>query len=67
LGRRQAHFFPKGLLESQFAVLERPGNTLIVDANRSIEEIIEQIVAAENVLKSPIHFTAPEATNLLRN
>jgi gluconokinase len=46
LGTRQAHFFPKGLLESQFAALERPQNALIVDANRSIEEVIEQIVAA---------------------
>jgi hypothetical protein len=39
LGRRQAHFFPKGLLESQFAALERPQNALIVDARRSIEEV----------------------------
>jgi len=46
LGTRQAHFFPKGLLESQFAALERPQNALIVDASRSIEEIIEQILAA---------------------
>lgn len=46
LGTRQAHFFPKGLLESQFAALERPQNALIVNANRSIEEVIEQIVAA---------------------
>jgi gluconokinase len=46
LGRRQAHFFPKGLLESQFAALERPQGALIVDASRSIEEVIGQIVAA---------------------
>ena len=46
LGKRKDHFFPKGLLESQFAALERPQNALIVDANRSIEEVIEQIVAA---------------------
>jgi gluconokinase len=46
LGKRKDHFFPKGLLESQFAALERPQNALIVDASRSIEEIIEQIVAA---------------------
>ncbi len=46
LGKREAHFFPKGLLESQFAALERPQNAIIVDASRSIEEVIEQIVAA---------------------
>jgi gluconokinase len=46
LGKRKDHFFPKGLLESQFAALERPQNALIVNASRSIEEIIEQIVAA---------------------
>lgn len=46
LGKRKDHFFPKGLLESQFAALERPQNALIVDASRSIEEVIEQIVAA---------------------
>ena len=46
LGKRKDHFFPKELLESQFSALERPQNALIVDANRSIEEVIEQIVAA---------------------
>jgi carbohydrate kinase (thermoresistant glucokinase family) len=46
LGKREAHFFPKGLLESQFAALERPQDALIVDASRSIEELVEQIVAA---------------------
>ena len=46
LEKRKAHFFPKELLESQFAALERPQNALVVDASRSVEEIIEQILAA---------------------
>src|ERR1700719_358090 len=42
LEKRKDHFFPKGLLESQFTALERPQNALIVDASRPIEEVIEQ-------------------------
>jgi len=60
LGKRKDHFFPKGLLESQFAALERPQNALIVDASRSVEEVTEQIIAAleEKGLKRTMQSTA---------
>ena len=50
LGKRKDHFFPKELLESQFAALERPADAIVVDARRPLEDVVEQIVCA---LKSP--------------
>ena len=35
LEKRKAHFFPKELLESQFAALERPADAIVVDARRN--------------------------------
>ena len=46
LGKRKAHFFPKELLESQFAALERPADAIVVDARLQFQDVVEQIVNA---------------------
>lgn len=46
LQKRQAHFFPKELLDSQIATLERPHDAFVVDANRSIDEVVDSIAEA---------------------
>ena len=53
LGKRKDHFFPKELLESQFAALERPSDAIVVDARLPSQDVVEQIV---NTLKAkPSH------------
>jgi gluconokinase len=44
LQHRTAHFFPKELLESQFATLEKPKDAIIVDARKPLDEVVEQAV-----------------------
>lgn len=46
LEKRKAHFFPKELLESQFAALERPADAIVVDARLQFQDVVEQIVSA---------------------
>jgi gluconokinase len=46
LGKRKDHFFPKELLESQFAALERPADAIVVDARLQFQDVVEQIVKA---------------------
>jgi carbohydrate kinase (thermoresistant glucokinase family) len=46
LEKRKAHFFPKELLESQFAALERPAVAIVVDARLQFQDVVEQIVSA---------------------
>jgi gluconokinase len=46
LGKRKDHFFPKELLESQFAALERPGDAIMVDARLPFQDLVEQIINA---------------------
>jgi gluconokinase len=46
LQRRQAHFFPKDLLDSQLATLEPPHDAFVVNANLPLEEVVDSIVAA---------------------
>jgi carbohydrate kinase (thermoresistant glucokinase family) len=46
LGKRTDHFFPKELLESQFAALERPSDAIVVDARLQFQDVVEQIVSA---------------------
>ena len=46
LEKRKAHFFPKELLESQFAALERPADAIVVDARLRFQDVVEQIVSA---------------------
>jgi gluconokinase len=49
LQKRQAHFFPKELLDSQLAALERPQDAFIVDANRPVDEVVNNIVDAVSI------------------
>ena len=44
LQHRTAHFFPKELMKSQFADLEKPKDALIVDARKSLDEVVEQVL-----------------------
>jgi carbohydrate kinase (thermoresistant glucokinase family) len=47
LAARHDHFMPAGLLDSQFAALEPPGqeeHPITVGINRPIEEIVERII-----------------------
>ena len=44
LGKRKDHFFPKELLESQFAALERSADAIVVDARLQFQDVVEQIV-----------------------
>src|SRR5580693_188685 len=46
LQHRTEHFFPKELMESQFAALEKPKDAIIVDARKPLEEVVEQIIQA---------------------
>jgi gluconokinase len=49
LARRQGHFMPASLLDSQLATLEPPTpdeNAITVSVNSSVERIVEQIAAA---------------------
>ncbi|MBV8532996.1 MAG: gluconokinase [Verrucomicrobia bacterium] len=46
LQHRSAHFFPKELMESQFATLEKPKDAIIVDARKPLEAVVDQITHA---------------------
>ena len=46
LRHRQAHFFPKELLDTQFATLEVPKDALVVNANLPLDEVVQQVVTA---------------------
>jgi gluconokinase len=46
LQHRTAHFFPKELMESQFAALEKPKDAIIIDARKSLEEVVEHVIEA---------------------
>jgi gluconokinase len=44
LQHRTEHFFPKELMESQFAALEKPKDAIIVDARKPLEEVVSQVI-----------------------
>ena len=46
LQRRQAHFFPKELLDSQLAALEPPHDAFVVNANLPLEQVVDSTVEA---------------------
>jgi carbohydrate kinase (thermoresistant glucokinase family) len=46
LRHRQAHFFPKELLDSQFATLESPMDAIVVNANLPLDDVVQQVVTA---------------------
>jgi gluconokinase len=45
LGSR-SHFFPKELMDSQFAALEKPYDAIWVDARQPIEQVVQQAAQA---------------------
>jgi gluconokinase len=49
LGKRKDHFFPKELLESQFATLERPADAIVVDARLPFQNVVEHVINALKV------------------
>ena len=46
LQNRSAHFFPKELMQSQFASLEKPKNAIVIDARKPLDDVIDQVVKA---------------------
>jgi gluconokinase len=44
LQHRTAHFFPKELMESQFAALEKPKDAIIIDARKSLDVVVDQVI-----------------------
>jgi gluconokinase len=46
LQHRTAHFFPKELMESQFAALEKPKDAIIIDARKQLEDVVEHVIEA---------------------
>jgi gluconokinase len=46
LQHRMAHFFPKELMESQFATLEKPKDAVIIDARKPLPEVVDQVIHA---------------------
>jgi len=41
---REDHFMPASLVDSQFATLEEPDDALVIDASKTPEAIVEEIV-----------------------
>jgi gluconokinase len=44
LSHRTAHFFPKELMESQFAALEKPKDAIAVDARKTLKEVVNAVI-----------------------
>jgi gluconokinase len=44
--QHRSHFFPKELMESQFAALEKPKDAIIVDARKPLGEVVDQVIHA---------------------
>ncbi len=40
---RRGHFFEPALLDSQLAILEEPTDALVVDADRELEAVVDQV------------------------
>lgn len=45
MSERTNHYMPLSLLPSQFATLEPPSNAIIIDAARSLEKILQEILS----------------------
>ncbi len=44
LQHRTAHFFPKELMESQFAALEKPKDAIIIDARKPLTAVVDEVI-----------------------
>lgn len=42
---RQGHFMPDSLVDSQFAILEEPQKSIVLDESLNINEIVEKLVS----------------------
>ena len=42
---RQGHFMPDSLVDSQFAILEEPPNSIVLDESLNTNEIVEKLVS----------------------
>jgi gluconokinase len=49
ISRRQGHYMPAALLQSQFAALEPPEEAIVIDVAQSPAAIVRQILAALGV------------------
>jgi carbohydrate kinase (thermoresistant glucokinase family) len=43
LSQRAAHFFPKALMDSQFAALEKPKDAVVIDARKPLDEVVDAV------------------------
>jgi gluconokinase len=46
LQHRSEHFFPRELMESQFAALEKPKDAITVDARKPLADVVSQVIDA---------------------
>jgi gluconokinase len=44
LSHRSSHFFPKELMDSQFATLEKPKDAVVVDARKSLDDVVNAVI-----------------------
>ena len=44
LSHRTAHFFPKQLMDSQFAALEKPKDAISIDARKPLNEVVSAVI-----------------------
>jgi carbohydrate kinase (thermoresistant glucokinase family) len=47
--RRKDHYMPPALLQSQFEILEMPGDAIVIDISNSPEKIIEALLSALDI------------------
>ncbi len=46
LSHRSAHFFPKELMDSQFAALEKPKDAVLIDARKPLDAVVDAVIHA---------------------
>lgn len=42
----RSHFFPKELMNSQFAALEKPKDAIVIDARKPVDSVVDEVVHA---------------------
>lgn len=42
---RQGHFMPDSLVDSQFAILEEPQNSIILDESLKVDEMVQKLIS----------------------
>jgi len=46
--QRPGHYMKAGMVESQFAALEEPDNALVVDIDRTPDQVLQEIITGLN-------------------